>query len=95
MEKIKKKKKILKTYIYIKSTLVAQLWDAGDISNCQLLLVRLRQQGEPESERGCKAGEGRRIFADQEGQHLRCALLPFVQQFFQRGSRGWCGESRR
>ena len=51
MEKIKKKKKVLKTYIYINSTLVAQLWDAGDISNCQLLLVRLRQQGEPERER--------------------------------------------
>ena len=51
MEKIKKKKKVLKTYIYINSTLVAQLWDAGDISNCQLRLVRLRQQGEPERER--------------------------------------------
>ena len=36
MEKIKKKKKFKKLFFYIKkknSTLVAQLWDAGDISN--------------------------------------------------------------
>lgn len=36
--------------------MVAQLWDAGDVSNLQLLLVRLCQQGELERQ----AGGGRR-----------------------------------